>query len=280
MIVFDTSVAVKWTVKEQDHPEAIAVLEVDEERIAPDLLLPELAYVLRKKAIRGEIPPEHCGFAIGAVREAIGQFIPSIDLVDDAIALSIELNHSAYDCFFLACALGRGVLISADEVFVRKCETTGYGEFVILLREADNARLSASAAFRSLDAQTISTIERLAPKIEATFTALYEAAKASVPGRIKFINSQELLPGFKSPASLSLVKHLEKLPPSELRILLALGWLGREYHGSADWPQLLADADHTAREGFDRHKGYILAQMANVPRGIVKLRDAADGRKS
>ena len=46
MIVVDTSVAVKWAVKEPLHVEALRILDSNQQLLAPDLLLPELSSVL------------------------------------------------------------------------------------------------------------------------------------------------------------------------------------------------------------------------------------------
>jgi predicted nucleic acid-binding protein len=40
VIVVDTSVAVKWAVDEPGHADALALLDLSEQRYAPDLLLP------------------------------------------------------------------------------------------------------------------------------------------------------------------------------------------------------------------------------------------------
>jgi len=133
LIVVDTSVAVKWVVAEPGHHDALALFDLAHPRVAPDLVLPEFAYVLRKKVIRGEITSGQMRAAIASIPSAFTQFVPSADLVDDAVAFAEKLDHSPYDCFFLACALGRGVLVSADLVFLKKCEQFGLGANVFAL---------------------------------------------------------------------------------------------------------------------------------------------------
>jgi predicted nucleic acid-binding protein len=133
LIVVDTSVAVKWVVAEAGHQDALALFDLPQPRIAPDLVLPEFAYVLRKKVIRGEITSAQMHAAIVSMPSAFIRFVPSADLVHDAMIFAEKLDHSPYDCFFLACAAGRGVLVTADLVFLRKCEQFGLGANVFAL---------------------------------------------------------------------------------------------------------------------------------------------------
>jgi predicted nucleic acid-binding protein len=148
LIVVDTSVAVKWVVAEPGHHDALALFDLTQPRIAPDLVLPEFAYVLRKKVIRGEITSGQMRAAIASIPSAFAQFVPSADLVADAMTFAEKLDHSPYDCFFLACAVGRGVLVSADLVFLRKCEQFGLGANVFVLG-ANVKELEAKLAQRA-----------------------------------------------------------------------------------------------------------------------------------
>lgn len=107
MIVVDASVAVKWTVEEDGHDEAMEILDRSDELIAPDLLLPESANVFRRKLKQKEIPEAQAVEAMLAVRFAIRSFLPSRDLIDDAWQIAQQLDHSVYDCVYLACALPR-----------------------------------------------------------------------------------------------------------------------------------------------------------------------------
>jgi predicted nucleic acid-binding protein len=280
LIVIDTSVAVKWTVKEDGHKEALDLLELDQQRIAPDVLLPELAYVLRKKTLKGEITEEQIGKAIFGVQKAMDHFVPSSLIVDDAIALSKELDHSTYDCFFLACAIGRGVLITADRVFASKCEQAGYGSFVMMLEDANSSRISTSAIAATLDNVTIQAILRLASRVEATFDALKNAAKASKAGRFEFLGSADFIPAFTSPAYVALAKPLDELPTDDLSMLLALGWLGRSYHQPADWPNLLSNARGMIAGGAKKHQAYFMTQVGSVRLGIEKFRAAVNTTRS
>lgn len=276
MIVIDTSVAVKWTVKEDGHEAALALLYLDQPLIAPDLLLPELAYVLRKKALKGEIAREQTESGMLGVRKAIEQYVPSSQTVDDALALSEELDHSPYDCFFLACAVGRGVLSTADRVFASKCERAGYGSFIRLLDDVESSRTSISDVISTLDGKSVQAIVRLASRVESTFEALPNAATATKVERFAFSDFGDYVPVFASPAYVALSKVLEEMTADDLSIVLALGWLGRSYQNADEWPSLLSNARTMAADGARKHQAYFMAQMPNVPVGLEKLRASVE----
>ena len=115
MIVVDTSIALKWLVREDDSDKAEAL--IGREMVAPELLLAETANALWKKFRRGEIMREQLAAGIGA----IGSFavvVPIHDLAARALEIAIELDHPVYDCFYLALAERLDVpLVTADERF-------------------------------------------------------------------------------------------------------------------------------------------------------------------
>ena len=53
-LVVDASVAVKWFVEEDGRNQALQILDLGE-REAPDLVVAEVANVIWKKALRGEV---------------------------------------------------------------------------------------------------------------------------------------------------------------------------------------------------------------------------------
>ncbi len=85
---------------------------------------------MRKITIRGEASWEQSRAALATVAQVIDRFVPSIEISAVAFGLSETLNHSAYDCYFLAAAIGKGILVTADNVFVTKCSAAGFGQFV------------------------------------------------------------------------------------------------------------------------------------------------------
>ena len=272
MIVVDTSVAVKWAVDEPGHADALALLDLDVQRYAPDLLLPELAHVLRKKTLRGEIAAEQARAAIRGVTAAIDRFVPSHSVAGAALALSEALDHSAYDCFFLSVAFGSGVLVTADGVFARKCSEKGFAPFVFLLGGPLPALLAKTVALDLPANTTLSDLQRLASVVKATAISLYERARANDPRRFAFVSNRETAPAFESPAYFAMRRELASLTEDQLGAVLATAWLGRDYHGAEDWPGLVANARRTVRERLDANISYILAQMNELAAGLEKLR--------
>jgi predicted nucleic acid-binding protein len=271
VIVVDTSVAVKWAVDEPGHIDALAVLDLDEPRYAPDLLLPELAHVLRKKTLRGEIAREQAQGAIRETPAAIDRFIPSRSVASAALALSEALDHSAYDCFFLSAALGSGVLVTADGVFARKCSEKGYAPFVFLLGGPLPALLAKTVALDLPENSTLSDLRRLSGVVEVTFDSLYQQAREGEPTKF-FISTRHLAPAFGSPAYIAMRKLLASLTEDQLGAVLATAWLGRDYYGPDQWPALVANARRSVGEGFESKASYILAQMNDLAVGLEKLR--------
>ena len=131
MIVVDASIAAKWMVEEPGRLDALKILDLQEEIVAPDLIVPEVASVFRKKVIRGEMTLAQAEAGLSAVGGLIGRFVPCAGLAMEAWALSRRLDHSVYDCFYLACAVPSARLVSADIRFVDKCRAAGFADIVL-----------------------------------------------------------------------------------------------------------------------------------------------------
>ena len=126
--IIDTSVAIKWVVMEPDWEQARLVRE--DVLIAPDLLRAELAQALYKKARAGELSATEALLGQAEV-EALISFVPVLPMASRALELSLELDHPAGDCFFLALAEATGVVIvTADLRLVDRCRTTVYEPLV------------------------------------------------------------------------------------------------------------------------------------------------------
>ena len=268
MIIVDTSVAAKWIVQEPGREQALALLDGSLDIEAPDLLMPELASVLRKKEKLGEVDREQARLGVAAAASAVNKFIPSVELIDDAIRLSNQLDHSPYDCFFLAASLGRGVLITADVVFQRKCEACGFGEAVLTLSDRVSERLVQRRVLETFRPQQWRDVVRLAAKIAQTFETLREAAP-----KIKFrlISSRAFDLAFDSPAYIQVKRIIARMKPEQLPPLLAVAWLGRSYYNIRDLPNLLQRAEALLAEGWETHESYVISSMGSVAAGLQKL---------
>lgn len=134
MIVVDASVAIKWFVAEADHVAAIQVLRSTQELIAPDLIILETLNVLRRKSKRGEVTGEQLTGAAAALVDCFDELVSSAALAESALKLATRLDHSVYDCAYLACAMEvDGVLVSADRILTEKASRAGLGSSVRLL---------------------------------------------------------------------------------------------------------------------------------------------------
>ncbi len=118
--VVDASIAVKWVVEEVGTPEALA-LRQRAKLIAPDLLVPECANILWKKVQRDELLKAEALFAARLLQSAEVELLPMRSLFETATRMSIEIDHPAYDCVYLALAAERNCqFVTADEQFLRK----------------------------------------------------------------------------------------------------------------------------------------------------------------
>jgi predicted nucleic acid-binding protein len=129
--VVDASVAVKWVVEEAGRDAARNLLLKNDKLIAPEFLLIETANVLRSKVSRGHFDRDQTHGSLQTVRAAIDLFVPDSELADSAFGLSLELDHTVYDCVYLACAQRHDVrMITADRKLVGKLQRIGGWERV------------------------------------------------------------------------------------------------------------------------------------------------------
>jgi predicted nucleic acid-binding protein len=119
-IVVDTSVIVKWLVEEDGHAEALLLLNKSVRLACPDLALPEVANVLRRKVRAKDTTQSQAAESLGA-----------------GFALAEKVDHSVYDCMFLALARREvdAVLVTADSVFLKKCAAAGFGDSIRHLKD-------------------------------------------------------------------------------------------------------------------------------------------------
>lgn len=139
-IVVDASVAAKWFIKEENHDDALALLDQPSLLHAPDLLLTEFANIAWKKCVRGEISE---GQAV-SLTEAIPLYLPNLhgqtSLLGPAMTLAIGSRHSVYDCIYLALAVELGgIMVTADRRLKAKLEGTPLAWRILFVDQARNA---------------------------------------------------------------------------------------------------------------------------------------------
>jgi predicted nucleic acid-binding protein len=133
-IVVDASVALCWFAAEAETAFANRLIAAAVDLVAPSLMLVELANGLWKKTRRGEMTAD---LAAAGLRE-IWRFVPQIvdvsHLAEPALALARELDHSVYDCAYLALARRRGApLVTSDQRLVDRLARTRYRNDVVPL---------------------------------------------------------------------------------------------------------------------------------------------------
>ena len=141
--VIDASVALKWFVDEGDQNLALELTKYETQLLAPDILLAEVANVLRRKVRGNHIPEVQAEEAVQILLRTFPKAIASATLLGDAFAISTQMDHSVYDVLYLICALRRddAKLITADAKFAAKCAAAGYGTKILSLEDA-HRRLS------------------------------------------------------------------------------------------------------------------------------------------
>lgn len=132
-LVLDASVALKWIVEEPGSSQAFALLDLPDQRIAPDWLLMEAAAALWNKVKYSALLEIHAERALADLPRFFNRLEPARDLLDDAFRLSFRLHHPVYDCVYLALALrDDGIVVTADK---------GFFKAVQRVELADHARL-------------------------------------------------------------------------------------------------------------------------------------------
>jgi predicted nucleic acid-binding protein len=117
--VIDASVVIKWVVDEPGSEYAVRLID-GPTLSAPDLLMSECANILWKKVRRSELSRDEASLAIELLVRADVELVPTRAIASRAVALSLDLDHPAYDCMYLALAIERGdAFVTADTRFVR-----------------------------------------------------------------------------------------------------------------------------------------------------------------
>lgn len=133
-MIVDASVAIKWLTPEDDSDEADQLLARGG-LSAPELIVCELSNAVWKKWRRGEltgVPP-----GLGSMPDFFDSLAPMGGLMVRAAELALELDHPAYDCFYLAQAESTGdVLVTADSKLLNKLAGTPYAGLALPLGEA------------------------------------------------------------------------------------------------------------------------------------------------
>ena len=133
--VVDASIAVKWVIPEVLSAQADRVRGGDEDVLAPDLLLVEVANALWKKTAAKEISAREADEALDLVGASGIDLRPSRSLLPRAMEVARRLHHPVYDCVYLALAeRERAGFVTADLRLLRRLSAPKLGVSVVDLR--------------------------------------------------------------------------------------------------------------------------------------------------
>jgi predicted nucleic acid-binding protein len=138
LLVVDSSVAVKWFVPEIHSDSAVALLDVDNDLHAPDLLLAETGNILWKKVNRGELTAETARKVAEALTASALNIHASSPLVTSALDIALGLSRTVYDCLYLALALSLACpFVTADERLFNAVQSSPFGSQLRLVYDVD-----------------------------------------------------------------------------------------------------------------------------------------------
>ncbi len=130
-IVVDASVALRWCFQLNKSDRAEKLLRSDHHLIAPDLVIAEITNAAWKFVIFDKMAAETAAAAVRQIVKAFEELVPVSALRDRALAIAVELQHPAYDCFYLALAeRSTSRLVTADERLIRRCAGTPFRKLV------------------------------------------------------------------------------------------------------------------------------------------------------
>lgn len=116
-LVVDASVAVKWGVPEADSHLALPLL--DARIVVPDLVYAEIANVLWKKVMRGDLSIAEADAVARGLSLLEFEVHPSAPLMVEALDMACDLHHPAYDFHYVALARRLDLpLVTADRRFI------------------------------------------------------------------------------------------------------------------------------------------------------------------
>jgi predicted nucleic acid-binding protein len=132
MPVVDASVALKWFLQEDGSDSAAALLDGPGLLIAPDLIIAEVCNAGWKAVRLGAAVAAQLDIIAARLAVAFDELVPLDALAEAAVAAALALDHPVYDCFYLALAEQRDVvLVTVDQRWLRKVANTRWAARVV-----------------------------------------------------------------------------------------------------------------------------------------------------
>ena len=133
--IVDASVAVKWVIPEALSDKADRVRDHEDEIVAPDLLLVEVADALWRKTAARELSAREADAAFDLVRRSGIDLRPTPPLIREAMELARRLGHPVYDCVYLALAEREHArFVTADQRLLRRLSTRKLAAAIVDVR--------------------------------------------------------------------------------------------------------------------------------------------------
>jgi predicted nucleic acid-binding protein len=130
--VVDASAAIGWFFRDKDEQDPDFLLDGSIKRIAPDLVFSEVANVLQRKVRTGQLNLQQAERALLTLPLSFDEIVSSEILFRRAFDISRGLDHSVYDCMYLAAAMvtENSFLVTSDKKFLAKVAAAGMGSHV------------------------------------------------------------------------------------------------------------------------------------------------------
>ena len=137
-LVADASFVCKLYLPEADSAGARAFADREKRRlIAPDLLLVEVGGRIFREVRDGKMSRVGGDLAMSDMRSRFRKTTPVSRLIDAAWQMAMEISHPLSDCAYLALAFRKsGLLVTADEDFLRRVNQSRWTDCAITLRNA------------------------------------------------------------------------------------------------------------------------------------------------
>ncbi|MGH8901759.1 MAG: type II toxin-antitoxin system VapC family toxin [Egibacteraceae bacterium] len=133
-LVIDASVAVRWFVDGPYQDQARSLRHADVDFFAPTLLIAEAANVMWQLARAGQVSRPDAGKVLALLASGTPELFRVPPLIRRAFALAMELDHSVYDCIYLALAEEHHArVVTADRRFAHR----GAGHGVVWIEDLE-----------------------------------------------------------------------------------------------------------------------------------------------
>jgi predicted nucleic acid-binding protein len=132
-VVLDASVAIALVVGEPGS-RAAAEAVADNDALVPEAFWVEVSSALVRKVKERSLTRRDAIASFGLLRRLVEYSIATEPLGAFAMSLALDLDHTVYDCVYLAAAVAHEApLITADRALHAKAVEAGYGPHVRLV---------------------------------------------------------------------------------------------------------------------------------------------------